>query len=362
MNARASRRLTGGAVLLAILALPLAGAALGGRPLGRFFQFPPPLEIPAAYPRFSWLWAALVVVPFAVLAIAWLRAARHLPVRRADENAPKPLPWWGVLSCGWTCAWWIMAWTRFPWFAAGQRFTFFPLWLGFGVGINALSWRRTGSCLLVRAPGRWVGLFAASALFWWVFEWLNRFVGNWHYLGVEEFGPFGYAAHATLCFSTVLPAVAAVSEWLHAQPHWAERCAAGPALPVLTRPMTGLAFAAAGSVALVLTGFEPQVLYPAVWLAPLLLIAGTGIASRQSGVWNELARGDWRRAASWALAALLCGFFWELWNYHSLAKWIYTVPYADRWHFFEMPLLGYSGYLPFGLECLVACDWIGAKM
>ena len=52
-----------------------------------------------------------------------------------------------------------------------------------------------------------------------------------------------------------------------------------------------------------------------------------------------------------ALAALLCGFFWEMWNFHSLAKWIYQVPYVQRYPIFEMPLLGYAGYLPFGLEC-----------
>jgi len=212
----------------------------------------------------------------------------------------------------------------------------------------------------LRAPVRWLGLFAASSVFWWVFEWLNRFVSNWHYLGVEEFGPLGYAANATLCFSTVLPAVAGVGEWLRTHPDWETRCAAGPPVPLLDRPAVGRIFAAAGLAALALTGFRPQWFYPALWLAPLLLILGAGICSRRPGVWGEIAGGDWRRAASWAVAALICGFFWEMWNFHSLAKWIYTVPYADRWHVFELPLLGYLGYLPFGLECLAACDWVGA--
>jgi hypothetical protein len=45
-----------------------------------------------------------------------------------------------------------------------------------------------------------------------------------------------------------------------------------------------------------------------------------------------------------------------LWNWHSLAKWVYTVPGVERWHIFEMPLLGYAGYLPFGLECLIVTE------
>ena len=49
-------------------------------------------------------------------------------------------------------------------------------------------------------------------------------------------------------------------------------------------------------------------------------------------------------------AALLCGFFWEMWNYLAFPKWYYTIPFGQYAHIFEMPLLGYAGYLPFGLE------------
>lgn len=57
-----------------------------------------------------------------------------------------------------------------------------------------------------------------------------------------------------------------------------------------------------------------------------------------------------------ALAALICGVFWELWNFCSLAHWEYTVPFVQRFELFHMPLLGYAGYLPFGLECLAVAD------
>ena len=76
------------------------------------------------------------------------------------------------------------------------------------------------------------------------------------------------------------------------------------------------------------------------------------------GLASEMAAGDWRRAAAWMTAAVICGFFWELWNWRSLAKWIYTVPGVERWHLFEMPALGYAGYVPFGLECLIVAEWV----
>jgi hypothetical protein len=28
-----------------------------------------------------------------------------------------------------------------------------------------------------------------------------------------------------------------------------------------------------------------------------------------------------------------------------------SIPYVQVFHIFEMPLLGYAGYLPFGLKC-----------
>ena len=158
----------------------------------------------------------------------------------------------------------------------------------------------------------------------------------------------------------MLPAVAAVAEWLSTQPGLQARLVTGPVWPWIAQRATGIALMIGGAAALILTGAWPQQFYPALWAAPLALLLGIGIAHQRAGVWTEIARGDWRRTGTFALAALICGFFWELWNYHSLAKWIYTVPYADRWHLFEMPALGYLGYLPFGLECLLVIECLRA--
>ena len=41
--------------------------------------------------------------------------------------------------------------------------------------------------------------------------------------------------------------------------------------------------------------------------------------------------------------------FWEMWNFYSLPKWTYVIPYVGFWKVFEMPLLGYLGYPFFGI-------------
>jgi hypothetical protein len=107
----------------------------------------------------------------------------------------------------------------------------------------------------------------------------------------------------------------------------------------------------AGGVSLAGIGVWPTILYPMLWVSPLILISSINALSGRNHVFCGFRTGDWRLIVSLALASLICGFFWEMWNVYSYAKWIYTIPYVQVFHIFEMPLLGYAGYLPFGLEC-----------
>jgi hypothetical protein len=381
-----------------VLALPLIGAVLAGRDAREFLRFPPPLNIPTDYLRFSWLAAAAVFGCVIALARPWLL---RLPAFRnpgkssrgdlsssgerfpsSDDRLPgtaggspasewhnedppaysrQRFPIWGTAALIWALAWWVLAWTRWDWFAPLQRYTFFPLWVGFIVFVNAAIQQRTGSCLMRRFPRRWCALFGLSALCWWGFEWLNRFVENWHYLGAEGFGPASYAVHATLCFSTVLPAVGAIAEWIGSHPRWINWTVNGPRWSWMEHRSAAVALVAGGGVALVCTGMFPRWSYPALWVAPLALFISVPVLTGRRGVTHEMARGDWSRAMTWMIASLACGFFWELWNWHSEAKWIYTVPGVERWHLFEMPALGYAGYLPFGLECLLVIELFACK-
>lgn len=356
----------------AVAVLPWLGAAGAGRSLAGLDEFPPPIGVPWDYVTFAWPAVAAVFASLAGLAAAWIHGARQRetpprthPADRAmaATTAPGRWPVWGSVAVVWTLAWWVVAWTRWPVSESVQRFTFFPLWLGFVVSVNACIHHRTGTCLMQRQPRRWLALFGVSAIFWWGFEWLNRFVLNWHYLGVDELGPLAYAVHATLSFSTVLPAVAAAAEWLDSHDRWRRITARGVAWRWLARRSTGLALLIGAGLALVFTGALPRWFYPALWVAPLAwwlgaeilhqTRGGRGDARASAGVAAEVARGDWRAAGTWMAAALGCGFVWEMWNSRSLAHWIYTVPGVERWHVFEMPLVGYAGYLPFGVLCLL---------
>ncbi|MCS6289981.1 MAG: hypothetical protein H8K10_13545 [Nitrospira sp.] len=358
-------------VVAAIAILPLIGVLLAGRSVQPYLEFPP-ITRPVAHEPFSWpVFIGLAVVIAGMLAPFVIRMLRSSPFAAgsmADRNHAARatfherrvslcrFPWWGWLALFWTLGWWFLAWTRFEWMQPLQPHTFLPLWLGYIVLVNALTFRRTGHCMLLHRPRYFLSLFPLSAAFWWFFEYLNRFVQNWHYVGGGELSEWEYLVRATLPFSTVLPAVLGTAECLTASP----RCSAGldqfVTLEFKNRKTWGWTLLIGSAVGLFGIGLWPDYLFSLVWVAPLLLITSLQLIRDEPTIFNGTAHGDWRTLWAAALAALICGCFWEMWNFYSLARWEYAVPFVHRFKLFEMPLLGYAGYLPFGLECLAVAD------
>ena len=71
---------------------------------------------------------------------------------------------------------------------------------------------------------------------------------------------------------------------------------------------------------------------------------------------RDWERGWYGRTLAALAGGLTCGFLWEFWNYWALAKWVYDLPFlgvTQHYKYFEMPLVGLLGFIPFGLECWV---------
>lgn len=336
-----------------LVGLPLLGVSLAGKPIGQFLEFPPTTRY-VEQAAFSWtafvalfLFVASVIIPFLVVILDAPRVPRVYLLQQ------RPFPWWGWLGLVWLGLAWALAWTRLPWFETMQSHTFTPLWLGYIVVVNALTFQRTGHCLLRDRTGYFLALFPVSAVFWWFFEYLNRFVQNWYYVGASEFSALEYVVYATLPFSTVLPAVLSTIECLESVPSLDR--AFRDLWPVDTRYPRALGWGGllVSSASLTAIGIWPNYLFSLVWISPFLIMTSLQAVFGEETVLSKLKEGDWRPVWIPALAGLICGFFWEMWNSHSLAQWEYAVPYVHRFQLFEMPLLGYAGYLPFGLECVV---------
>lgn len=346
------------AVLVVLLAAalcwgaPLIGLLAAGVPLVGYLQFPP-RGIEVAHASFAWsVFLPLCLPPLGVVTLYCIALARARPSQMHRSAAH--FPWWGWVGLTLTGSSWALAWGAGAVPAMWRRHSFTPLWLGFVVTMNALAYQRSGRSPLTHRTHWFLLLFPVSAGFWWLFEYLNQFVGNWYYAGIGSVGTWEYFLRATLPFSTVLPAVASAWAWLRGFPRLDAL-----ALPPLHGHRTLAAIALLiGGCALGGIGIWPQALFPLLWIAPLLLLAGLEQLLLGETLFSALRRGDWRPVLQPALAALLCGFFWEMWNYGSLAQWRYSIPYVQRFHLFAMPALGYAGYLPFGIECALLMDLV----
>jgi hypothetical protein len=210
--------------------------------------------------------------------------------------------------------------------------------------------------VMLDQPRFFLWLFPLSSAFWWFFEYLNRFVQNWYYIGAQEFTSLEYFLHATLPFSTVLPAVLGTTELLASYSWISAGVEQFRPIRSTNVKIVGWGILLLASVGLTGIGIWPSYLFPLVWVAPLLLIISLQAVAGEQSIFSSIVRGDWKSLWLPALAALVCGFFWEMWNYKSLAHWEYAIPIVHRFQIFEMPLLGYAGYLPFGLECVAVAQ------
>ena len=251
-----------------------------------------------------------------------------------------------VFGLGFVSIWWTIAWREIrPW----SDYYFFPLWLGYILVVDGLVAVRTGTSPMQRSGSRVVWLFLFSVPLWWVFEGFNEVVGNWNYQLPTRYTRLEYFLLASLAFSTVLPAVLTTTELVRSLRLDPLRFLPG----ILTTPRRLLAVHLSGWVMIALTLLWPRYAFPLVWLSVIFLLDPIVTVLRGRSVASFLGERDWSPVFNLGLGTLVCGFFWEMWNVYAMPKWTYDVPFVDFWHVFEMPLLGFSGYLPFGLEIYV---------
>ena len=341
-------------------------------------SFPPRTEDWGFHPEklwnhrcpFSWGWfATMMFFTFLCLRPLVARCLKAAFKPRSANPSPftfrhSPFPWWGWLGVIVLAVGWILSWNwHFRWFPPLSerlqvQLSYAPVWAGFILVVNALCVKRSGHSPMTDHPWAYAATFPASSLFWWFFEYLNRYVWNWYYLGIANIGAIEYTVYATVCFASVLPGVCSVAAFLHTFRPFADEHYADMGRVNLRgwRAVSVLAFVAA----LGLTGivFFPHYAYPLLWLSPLMVFLLVQVALKEPCALDCLAVGNWAVVLRFSLAALICGFCWETWNYYALAKWVYAVPFVHRFQIWEMPLMGFAGYLPFGLECAAVTAWI----
>jgi hypothetical protein len=228
------------------------------------------------------------------------------------------------------------------------------VWTGYILLTDALVYKLKGRSLLTTDRLEFLIIVIVSIGGWWLFEFYNapRFWKSdlelwWHYHNLEPnlwLRRVGY----DWAFATISPALFETAEifsitiFARQRQHRAIK---------LSHPML-VAMVALGAV-----GVATPLLFPSGWFAPVIWLSYVLFLDPLNALrgWpsivGDLGGGNWRRLLSLLASGAVCGFLWEFWNYWSLAKWTYTVPYFGDFKIFEMPVLGFLGFPPFAIEC-----------
>jgi len=220
-------------------------------------------------------------------------------------------------------------------------------WYGLILFLDGLLWWRWNEGLILKRPREFGVLLFWSAVVWFFFEAWNLRLKNWYYVGVPPDGPWPHV-EAYLDFATVLPGMFLVYRLLCRL-----KIPGRVKTAFLLKPWSQKASLLIGSFMLILPLIFPDYFFPLVWGAFAFLLEP--ICARFGGrsLLADGQKGEWTTFVRLLLAGIICGSYWELCNFWSLEKWVYTVPFFSEGKLFEMPHLGFLGFPPFCVECFV---------
>jgi len=240
-----------------------------------------------------------------------------------------------------------------------------PIFWGFTFLLDGIVYKRKGGeSIIATVPREIVGIAVASVAGWMIFEYLNFFVDeNWYYPRGFIVPDNEFLIYAIIGSSGLLPMAFEWYSLLRTFKGMKNRWDNGPKINFpswLKNILLVLAFG--GMFA---SGLFPNGLFFSLWVSPLVILT---ILLEKFGVWTPftpIKNGNWTPILLFALTYLFQGVTMEGWNYFSAAHgadgiftyapayWVYSIPYVDTPKLFEMPILGYLGYLPFGVYCWV---------
>ena len=366
-----SERTKIGLLLLSVAVIifaPYLGAhfAFGGEIRDDYFAFPP-LEVP---PKSPFSWPVFITVSLIGVAIVLLFVYPRLYGFRAGALEKRKLGtdfqfpswfWIGLLLWGGTL---IVLWGKFSGPLWWINWAVIPLFWGFTFVLDGIVYRHTGGLSLFgRNPRELLAMGLASCGGWMIFEWLNFFVNdNWYYPEGYRLSDDQFLIYAFIGSSGLM---AMSFEWYSLFNSWEgfrRLYANGP--KVRFGRGTRMVLLVIAVVGLFCCAFIPDYSFGILWTSPLVILA---VTLSLLGIWTPfrlIPEGNWTPVLFLALTYFVQGILCECWNYFSGVHvagqpvdtinpdyWVYSIPFVDVLHVFEMPMLGLGGYLPFGIYC-----------
>jgi len=241
-------------------------------------------------------------------------------------------------------------------------------WTGYILILDGIVFSFKGKSLLPKV----IFLALISLVLWWFFEWLNIFISNWHYSNLPPSLLERYIGYLW-AFATIVPAILLTYnvlliilrdtriEWHSLKfknKHLTLMILIGIVsliLPVVPFSLNYLDRSADSGLFFWLRWFGDikfsEYIAAFVFLSLFFIFDPINYLMSKPSVIGSLDRGNYKVIVLLSLAGLICGVLWESENFFfSTSKWHYTVPIMGNVKIFEMPVLGYLGFIPFAWE------------
>jgi len=228
---------------------------------------------------------------------------------------------------------------------------YFPIiWFGYILVVDALIYRLKKNSLISNRLGLFFGILVLSAFFWWIYEYYDMgtsfFYSSAGYWTYHNLGVFGSTLirniFGTLSFATAVPAVFETAELLKTV-HLFDSVELKKKHRISKTFLHVMVLL--GITCLVIPFVIKNVyLGQIMWLGFFFFLDPFNYTHHRPSIISHLK--DKKLVIPLALffGGIVCGFFWEFWNYWAIPRWSYTMPPLTGIKIFEMPLLGYICY------------------
>ncbi|KPJ64950.1 hypothetical protein AMJ44_11825 [candidate division WOR-1 bacterium DG_54_3] len=227
-------------------------------------------------------------------------------------------------------------------------------WWSFIIILDGFIYQKTGQSLIRSRTREFVFMIVISNLFWLIFEGYNFFIKNWYYINAPSNILWRRLA-SFLAFGTVLPAIFSATELLESY-----GLLKNFKIEKLNITKDTLRFEIVlGLIFIIFPFIFPEHCFPLIWGGFIFLLDPINYKFGGRSLLRDLENGSIRKLCMLLLGGLICGIFWEFWNFWAGSKWVYSIPIStEQYKLFEMPLLGFVGFPPFAVECYVMYSFI----
>jgi len=227
------------------------------------------------------------------------------------------------------------------------------VWVGYILLLEGVLARQRPPGPVRRRPHHFALLCLASVVIWCVFDWINFYsIRAWRYIGMPP-SFFARLVGYMVAFAAIVPGMlmsgqvllnAGAFDWARSRP-WR--------MP-WWGPVLSLAAGAAMLAWPVLHAAPVATL--TLWTSLVFLLDPLNYWLGRPSMLRDWSAGWYGRTLAAFAGGLVCGLLWEFWNYWALTKWTYSLPFLgnlESIRYFEMPVIGLIGFIPFGIECWV---------